>query len=423
MTELFLFSLFTVTALDARVQPVAGAEVAGQLVALDSNRLALKTGEGETSFPLDDLFWAAPEKPPGEKAPSEKPAEPAVWIELTDGSRLLAAAFTVDRGTAKVRLTSEETIDVRTRAIHSVLLKSHQGEPGLAEQWAQIVARKNRPGDIIVIRQTVEKTVKTDEGESVQQAYSLDFVDGVLYNITSEAVQFELDGQLNDVPRSRVEGVIYYHPQGEKPADPLCRVTDVFGSIWSAGSLAWRPEAERLAVRTTAGAAVELSGEELERLDFSVGKLQYLSDLEPTSVEFTARQSGGASDSNFAKLYAFKKDRALLDEGPLLVAGKEYKKGLAMASRTTATFVLPEGYRRFRALAAIDDRAGGRGNVELVITADGRELTRQEIDGAGEPVRLDLDISGVRRLTILADWGKYGDRNDDLDLCEARITK
>jgi hypothetical protein len=418
MTGFFLLSVLTATAIDLQVQPVAGPVVTGQLTALDSSRMGLKTAEGDASFPLDDLFWAAPAE-----APEVKPAEAPVRIELTDGSRLLASAYTVDRGTAKVRLASEEAIDVRTRSIHSVLLKSHQGEPALAEQWAQILARKDRPGDIIVVRRTVDRTVKTDEGEKTQQEFSLDFVEGVLYNITPEAVQFELDGQLNDVPRSRVEGVIYYHPQGEKPAEPLCRVTDAFGSVWNAGSLEWRAEAERLAVRTTGGAAVELAGDELQRLDFSIGKLQYLSDLEPAAVEFTARQSGGASDPNFAKLYAFKKDRALLDGGPLLVGGQEYKKGLTMASRTTATFVLPEGYRRFRALAAIDDRAGGRGNVELVITADGRELMRQEIDGTSEPVRLDLDITGVRRLTILADWGQYGDRNDDLDLCEARITK
>ncbi len=168
---------------------------------------------------------------------------------------------------------------------------------------------------------------------------------------------------------------------------------------------------------------MELAADELGRLDFSVGKLQYLSDLTPASVNFTPRQSGGASDPNYAKLFSFKRDRALLDDGPLLVDGQEYRRGLTMASRTEVTYVLPEGYRRFRALAAIDDRAGGRGNVELVITADGRELERRVVDGAAEPVRLDIDIAGVRRLTILADWGEYGDRNDDLNLCEARITK
>ena len=63
-------------------------------------------------------------------------------------------------------------------------------------------------------------------------------------------------------------------------------------------------------------------------------------------------------------------------------------------------------------------------SAKVVVMAEkGRELLRQEIDGAGEPARLDIDIAGVRRLTIHTDWGKYGDRNDELDLCEARITK
>jgi hypothetical protein len=418
MTHLLVFAAWAVAAVELQVQPVAGTVVSGELQSLDSEKLVIKTDAGESTFPLDDLFWAAPEEPDAEIPPASP-----IRVELTDGSRLAATQFTVDRGAARLRLPDEEAIDVRTRAVHAVLFKDHQGEPALAEQWAQIVGRENRSADIIVVRRTAEKTIKTDEGESVQKEHSLDYVDGVIRNVTPEVVEFELDGELNPVPRTRVEGIIYYHPQGEKPAEPLCRVSDASGSVWSAGTLAWQPQGERLAIRTTAGVAVDLSGDELRRLDFSVGKLQYLSDLEPASVEFTPRQSGGASDANFARLYAFKKDRALLDGGPLLVAGQEYKKGLAMASRTTATFVLPEGYRRFRALAGIDDRSGGRGNVELVITGDGRELGRHEIDGAGEAVRLDVDIEGVRRLTILCDWGKYGDRNDDLDLCEARITK
>lgn len=419
MTHLFLLGALAVTAVNFQVQPVAGPVVTGELAALDANRLTLKTSEGEVAFPPDEIFWAAPEKPPAAKPPADP-----ITVELTDGSRIVATSYTVDRGAAKVRLPAGDTIDVRTRSIHSVLFKSHQDSPALAEQWEKIVARQERPGDIIVIRRTVEKSIKTDDAEAVQQEFSLDYVDGVLYNVTSEVVQFGLDGQINDVPRTRVEGVIYYHPTtDEKPADPLCRVSDSSGSVWSAGTVGWQPEAQRLAIKTTTGVSVELPGEKLLRLDFSVGKLQYLSDLAPASVEFTPRQSGGASDPSFIKFFSFKKDRSLLENGPLLVDGQEYKKGLALASRTRATFVLPEGYRRFRAIAAIDDRAGGRGNVELIISGDGRELARHEVDGAGEPLRLDIDIAGVRRLTILADWGQFGDANDDLDLCEARITK
>jgi hypothetical protein len=36
---------------------------------------------------------------------------------------------------------------------------------------------------------------------------------------------------------------------------------------------------------------------------------------------------------------------------------------------------------------------------------------------------LDLDISGVRRLEIVVDYGKGGDMGDQLNLCEARLTK
>jgi hypothetical protein len=247
----------------------------------------------------------------------------------------------------------------------------------------------------------------------------------VVYNITSDSVQFELDGELRDVPRTRVEGIVYYHPRSEQPTEPLCRVNDAFGSVWSAGSLTWTPQSARLAIKTTAGVEVEIADDKLRRLDFSAGKLQYLSDLEPASVDTVLRpwEGIGAADYGYGKFFAVKRDRALFEDGPLRVEGQEYRKGLALPSRTVITYVLPPGYRRFRTLAAIDDRAGGQGNVELVVLGDGRELARHEIDGAAEPVRLDIDIAGVRRLTLQVEWGKYGDRNDELDLCEARITK
>jgi hypothetical protein len=417
IANFLLLGVLAASTVELQVQPVSGELVSGSLTSLDSSQLVLKTESDEVAYPVDELFWAIPAGAAPSKAPSA-----AVWVELTDGSRLLGSAYTVERGLASIRLTNDETAEVRTRSINTVRFKSHENEPALAEQWAKIVGQPNRTSDVVIVRRTLQKKAGSD-GSNAAPEFSLDYVDGVLYNITADSVQFEVDGELVPVPRSRVEGLIYYHPQGETLREPLCRVTDAFGTVWSAASLSWDSKSERLAFKTTAGVQGELAADELRRLDFSVGKLQYLSDLEPAAVEFTSRQSGGASDDNYAKLFAFKRDRSLLESGPLLVAGQEYKKGLALTSRTQVTYVLPEGFRRFRATVGIDDRTGGRGNVELVITGDGRELSRHEVDGGGEPIRLDIDISGVRRLTFLADWGKYGDTNDDLDLCEARITK
>ena len=41
-----------------------------------------------------------------------------------------------------------------------------------------------------------------------------------------------------------------------------------------------------------------------------------------------------------------------------------------------------------------------------------------------EPARrIEVDLTGVRRLTILVDFGDFGDVGDHLDLCDARLVK
>ena len=71
----------------------------------------------------------------------------------------------------------------------------------------------------------------------------------------------------------------------------------------------------------------------------------------------------------------------------------------------------------------IDDRVGNLGSVELMIRGDNRELYSGKIAGKDEPIEIDADLAGVRRLTILVDFGDDLDVADHLNLCEARIVK
>ena len=84
---------------------------------------------------------------------------------------------------------------------------------------------------------------------------------------------------------------------------------------------------------------------------------------------------------------------------------------------------LPGRFGRFKAIVGIDDSVRPNGNVRLVISGDDRVLLEATIDGSDEPKPVDLDISGVRRLRILVDFGQRLDVADHLDLCEARIVK
>ncbi len=75
------------------------------------------------------------------------------------------------------------------------------------------------------------------------------------------------------------------------------------------------------------------------------------------------------------------------------------------------------------ATVGIDDRVRPRGNVRLEIEGDGRPLLDAPVTGADPPRPVDLDLTGVGRLTILVDYGEDMDVADHLDLCDARIVK
>jgi hypothetical protein len=173
---------------------------------------------------------------------------------------------------------------------------------------------------------------------------------------------------------------------------------------------------------TPLGLEITCPCEQVVRIDFSQGKIVYLSDLEPESIEWTPYFGSAQQPPALARLFAPRTDRGL-EPGPLLLDGKRYEKGLALHSRTRLVYRLPGRFRRFKATVGIDDRVRPRGNVRLAIHGDERLLLETTITGTDPPQQLDLDLTGVRRLAILVDYGDDLDLADHLDLCDARVVK
>ena len=107
-------------------------------------------------------------------------------------------------------------------------------------------------------------------------------------------------------------------------------------------------------------------------------------------------------------------------DGPLI---RSYSKGLALRSRTEIVYRLPQGMRRFQAIAGIAPATASQGNVELFFYCDNSQRWQGVIDGEQPPVEIGLDIEGVRELTIVVDYGENLDWGDQLHLVEARVTK
>lgn len=380
----------------ADIQTAAGGVESGTLLEIRDDALAVETAKGRVSLKLDEITGITVKEPKPAAA-----AQAAVWIELTDGSSLAGAAFSTEGDKAKLKLSSDGDLEIPVQAIRWVRFQPHAD--AAARQWSELLEQDNRVDRLIV-----------------KKGDALNYHKGAVGKIDEETIQFELDGEKLPVKRAKVYAVVFHQVEGREPPAAKCMIADAAGMTWAAQSIAVANN--EVSWTTPTGLKLTRPLASLVRLDFSQGKVVYLSDLKPESVDWLPYFSIGKELPSRTAFYAPRQDKAL-GAGPLQVGGQRYKKGLAIHSRTTLVYRLPDRFGRFVAIAGIDDRVRPRGNVQLTVRGDDRELFSETISGSDGPKPLDLDVSGVRRLTIVVDFGEDLDIADHLDLCEARFIK
>jgi len=390
---LLAIALTAATPIEART--LDGRTVAGTLAELDAGKVTLQTADGPVSLDTNQLMTIAPKEKPEPPA-----AEPGAWIDLIDGSSLVARQYAVVEGRSQISLLDGQAVELPVSSGAAVRLKP-QSEV-VAEAWSRILEMEI-DGDLLVV----------GKGESI------DYLRGILRGVTDQTIQFELDGDVLAVKRSKIHGLRYYRPAGDALPEAVCQITDADGSRFSAGSLSLPGD---LRWTTPAGLTVTRPLAAVAKLDFSRGKIVYLSDLKPESVEFTPYFGSIRDLPVLAKFYAPQRDKNL-ESGPLQLGKQQYGKGLALRSRTRVVYRLPGRFSRLKAVAGIDDAVRPRGHVRLVIHGDDKLLLESTLTGVDPPQPVDLDLTGVRRITILADFGDQMDVADHLDLCQARILK
>ena len=379
---------FEVQTLDDRI-------ISGTLADLTADGLIVETTAGKVFLETEKLLNVSLKQKPAAPVPP-----PGAWIELTDGSTIVARQYTVRGNRAAITLLNDEVLETPTRSIRNVRLQ-HVSE-ALAGQWSQIMTAK-LDGDVLVVR----------KGDN------LDYQQGVLGDVNADVVRFQLDGEDLPINRAKVFAFVYRHPSGEARPEVICRLTDVFGSHWQLRKITL---GKKLQLTTPAGLTFSCPLEILASIDFSLGKIVYLSDLKPESVAWTPFFNTAKTLPSMEQLYAPRQDRNF-ESNPLQLAGTEYGKGLAIRSRTEMVYRLPGSFARFKAVAGIDDSVRLQGNVRLLIRGDNDLLLDMPVSGTDAPKPIDLDLTGVRKLIILVDFGDRASLGDHLDLCNARITK
>ena len=397
MWQLLLLLSLTSAAPTFEAQTLDDRIVSGSIVELTPDRLVVASADGNVSLEMNKLLKLSLKQ----KASSPSPAPSSmVLVELTDGSTIAARQYTVSGDQASITLLNDEVLQTPTRTIRNVRLQTEL--ESVAGQFSKILAKKF-DADLLVV-------LKGD---------NLDYHQGVLSDINAETVQFKLDGEILPIKRAKVYGLSYRHLSSETPSTPLFTVIDQFGSHWQASKISLN---NKMQLTTPTGITYSCLQENISQIDFSMGKVIYLSDLKPESVVWEPFFSTAKKLPSIDRLSAPRNDRNF-DSNPLQLAGTEYEKGLAIRSRTEMSYSLPGSFSRFKAIAGIDDFVRPQGRVRLLIRGDNAVLLDVPISGADAPKTIDLDLAGVRKLTILVDFGNTVGFGDHLDLCNARITK
>lgn len=233
-----------------------------------------------------------------------------------------------------------------------------------------------------------------------------------------EKIEFKVDAKTSTPDMSRVRGIIYSRKQDDKP--PVFRLHDCLLNAFAVSRVESKVVKlnnveDGYKIATPAGLELELPHRYVQRFDFSLGKVSYLSDLTPTAVE---------EKPILAELYKHRRDKNL-EGGPMRLANGDnrvYPKGLAVHSRAVLVYNV-KGYNFFRCVLGIDDLVTGPAHAEVRIEGDGKVLYTTEVTSKDKPRDLNIDIKGVAQLRLIVDYGKDLDLGDHVDFADARVTK
>jgi hypothetical protein len=384
-----------------KLKTLAGKELRGELIKLDDKEITLrvkekdkdgKEKEVEAKTPLVevlDVDLQAVAIPAGSKY---------VDVELVDGSLLHSAQFALKNKDVELKLLAGQEVKLPLSAVAYVLNNAH--EKAVRDEWKRITGNQGTR-DLIAVK----------KGDSINT------LDGTLGegDAAGNTIGFELKGgdQPVRIKLERLHGMAFFRKREGNLEDPLCKLIDTSGNVLVVTKIA--PGAAGSYTFTTgAGVKIEYPAPLLAKLDFSKGKLTYLSDLEPAKVV----ESSGLEGTDHIK-----RDKNL-DGGPLRINGVAYTKGLAVPATTELIYDIGGDYKSFKAVVGFDDQVGGDSNVQILVEGDGREIYKTALKRADKKkIDLNLDIKNVKNLRIVVKSADLLDLGYHVNFADAKVSK
>lgn len=335
--------------------------------------------------------------------PKTKVERKAIRVRLIDGTEFDCKSVTSKAETVHLETLTFGRFSLSVKAVSSIRFAEPNAK--LEEAWNQYQKRRIKKDYLVLPRGNV-----------------LDHLDGFVGDISATQVNFVLGDNSSAVERSRVFAVLYAR-NATASRQPTCSLALTDGKKIQTSALSW--DGKKFSAKLMAGVKIPVPLKLVQNLDYSLGKIAFLSQMEPRETQYTPFFDTPADRD----LMRIRKDRNQ-DGKPITIGKKEFRRGLWIHSKTYLRYRIAQNYSKFQAIAGIERIAAsrGRGDVHLVISGDGKKLFESDILWSEVPRKLDLDVSGYRDFEILVDFRSLEGRldhgiSDHLALGDAKFIK
>jgi hypothetical protein len=370
------------------LRTLGGKTVTGTLAGIDASEITLKTDAGPVATPLSQVLGLDLRKT------KEIPAGVRFTdVRLLDDSVLHCQSVTFKGNDVDVTLLSGAQVKLPISFLAWIVQDAQN--VSLRKKFDEVLAQKSRRDRIVILRDMELNALEGTLGDVDAKGTSIDFRrDGA----DAIAVLFE-----------RVHGLIFYRTEVSKQ-EPLCRVYDIDGNSLVAVKLAVA-DTDSVVLTTSFDAKVSLKKDTLARLDFNIGKLTFLSDMEPVKV---------VERSGIGLVTPYRKD-ANLDGEPILLE-KQHAKGLSMHAHTELSYNLAGKYKEFKARLGVDIRTGNDSHALVTVYCDGEKRFSEVVSPKGER-DIALSVKDVSTLRIVVSSRNILDLHDHATLADARVSQ
>lgn len=395
-------------AVDVRIELADGSSLIAPLQSISAEKISVRTRTGDRDIPLADVMTIS-----GTSA--ARPLRSPLRIVLTDGSTLRGQQCLINGKKGQITFAVGAPLDLSAEAITSVRFR----EPTAATdtQWNDLLAAEATSDRIILRRES--EPAEGPQAPSEAPSISLDYREGTIVAVRPDVVEFDRDGKVLKVKRERLEGIVYLRRNSAMNQKLVGKLDDIDGNQWNVAKIS--PETTGVEITTPAGVSRSIASSQWRRLDLSEANAKYLSQLEGSIAASVLFPLPGLAESE-QKIAGPRFDKSF--DGALRAGNTTFAHGLHAPVGTTAAYLIPEGYKTFRTVVAIDDRAVPHGSVQLTIEGDGKTLVQQKFaPGKRRPIPIEIDLKGAKRLRISVTSTSGGPLGGQLVLAMARFTR